>query len=96
MQPEQSGFEMWWNGRDWDESRRRRSPPQSESRSVEPGRRYSQADRMVSVTACVGFAMLIAGSLMPWARLVTVFGALSVSGMDGDGQITLVTRRLGA
>ena len=34
-------------------------------------------------------AMIVLGSLLPWATVVTVFGSISISGTEGDGVITL-------
>lgn len=32
---------------------------------------------------------MVAGSVMPWASVVTIFGSVSVAGTEGDGVITL-------
>jgi hypothetical protein len=37
-----------------------------------------------------GIMFILLGAFLPWASLTTPFGSLDVSGMKGDGQMTLV------
>lgn len=41
------------------------------------------------LAGCIAGGGVIAGSLLPWATLTTVFGQIDISGTQGDGKITL-------
>ena len=45
---------------------------------------------MGPILGLLGAAMVLVGSLMPWATVTTAFGSITASGTDGDGQMTLV------
>jgi hypothetical protein len=38
--------------------------------------------------AAGGAAALVLGSFLPWVSATTVFGSISINGMDGDGKLT--------
>lgn len=46
--------------------------------------------RTAALVALVGGAMMAVGSLLPWMTARSGFGTIEVSGLDGDGIITLV------
>jgi hypothetical protein len=38
----------------------------------------------------IGGGLVLLGSFLPWATVATVFGTVSLNGIDGDGKITMV------
>ena len=47
--------------------------------------------RLVSgILALVGGALMVLGSVLPWAQVTSVFGSVSLNGTEGDGKVTLV------
>lgn len=46
-------------------------------------------DRLGPILELVGAGAVIAGSLLPWATVTTIFGTIGVNGTEGDGVITL-------
>lgn len=42
------------------------------------------------LAALIGAGAIIIGSMLPWATARSVFGSMSMSGIEGDGVITLV------
>ncbi len=46
-------------------------------------------DRTGPILELVGGALVVAGALLPWASVSTVFGTASVPGTEGDGLIAL-------
>ncbi len=44
----------------------------------------------IRVSGIIAAAMLALGALLPWARVSSFFGSVSVSGVDGDGKLTLL------
>ena len=48
-----------------------------------------------AIVAIIAAAVLGLGSFLPWIEVTTVFGTLSVNGMDGDGKLTAVAGGVG-
>lgn len=42
----------------------------------------------VPLIGVIGGVVVVIGSFLPWANAHTVFGTISVAGMEGDGKIT--------
>jgi hypothetical protein len=38
----------------------------------------------------IGGGLVLLGSFLPWASVATVFGTVSLNGIEGDGKITMV------
>jgi len=38
----------------------------------------------------IGAIVILVGSIMPWGRVTTVFGTMTINGTEGDGVITIV------
>ena len=50
---------------------------------------------MAIFVATTGFALVLLGSFLPWARVISIFGTISITATDGDGGLTMVLAVLG-
>ena len=84
--PDGQGGVRWWDGERWTED----TPPPPTQPQAQPQAQAERPARTGPALAVAGAAAVIIGSLIPWATLTHVFGSASLSGIEGDGVITLV------
>ena len=84
--PDGQGGVRWWDGERWTEH----TPQPPAQPQAQPETQAERPARTGPVLAVAGAGAAILGSLLPWATLTHVFGSASLSGIEGDGLITLV------
>ncbi len=81
----------WWDGSVWTDHTapitQPPPPPSAQVESVSSGSGVWQQDRLIALGLAAG---VIVGSLGPWATATTIFGTISASGTQGDGQLTII------
>lgn len=66
-------------------------PPEQQHPTYQPPQPAGSnvTDYIGPALGILGALMVIAGSLMPWGTVRSVFGSVSINGTDGDGVLTL-------
>lgn len=70
--------------------------PASGYYSAPPPAKQRKGFTTASILALIGAVLLGIGSFLAWATVASVFGSISVNGMDGDGQLTAAAGTIAA